>query len=237
MIAQTIVAVHAYDRVADAVRVLTSVECGFAYRSSVFKHSDRWVVLEVDFRLAVSAESAPIRYAELARRLGVELGERAPLGDVREAVLDLRRGKGMVIDPADPDSVSAGSFSNLVDADFILDKRVVGGLQRVPITLAERLGDRVRLNTPVLRLEWSDDGGVVAHTATGSIAARRAIQWDNNLVTTLEVVSHLAPISARTWVRRDGLVLRQEVPFPFVKLILERLADRGTAPSVEDPGR
>jgi putrescine oxidase len=72
-------------------------------------------------------------------------------------------------------AASAGSFSNLVDADFILDKRVVGGLQRVPITLAERLGDRVRLNTPVLRLEWSDDGGVVAHTATGTVTARRAI--------------------------------------------------------------
>ena len=49
-------------------------------------------------------------YAELARRLGVEVGERAPLSDVREAVLALRRGKGMVLDAADPDTRSAGSF-------------------------------------------------------------------------------------------------------------------------------
>jgi hypothetical protein len=58
------------------------------------------------------------------------------------------------------------------------------------------------------------------------VAGRRAIHWDNNPVTTLEVVHHLSPITARTWVRRDGLVLRQEIPFPFVKLILERVPDR-----------
>jgi UDP-N-acetylmuramate dehydrogenase len=76
----------------------------------VFKHRDRWVVLAVGYRLRESATSGPIRYAELARRLDVPLGGRAPLADVRAAVLGLRRGKGMVIDPADPDSVSAGSF-------------------------------------------------------------------------------------------------------------------------------
>jgi hypothetical protein len=59
------------------------------------------------------------------------------------------------------------------------------------------------------------------------VVGKHAIQWDNNVVTTLEVVQHLTPISARTWVRKDGLVLRQEVPFPLVKLILERLPDRG----------
>lgn len=59
------------------------------------------------------------------------------------------------------------------------------------------------------------------------VVRKHAIQWDNRVVTTLEVVQHLTPISARTWVSRDGLVLRQEVPFPFVKLILERVPDRG----------
>jgi hypothetical protein len=59
------------------------------------------------------------------------------------------------------------------------------------------------------------------------VAGKRAILWDNNVVTTMEVVQHLTPISARTWVRNDGLVLRQEIPFPFVKLVLERLPDRG----------
>jgi UDP-N-acetylmuramate dehydrogenase len=109
-VAHTIVAVHVYDRVTGDVRTMTPEECAFAYRSSVFKHSDRWVVLEVDFRLAVRAESAPIRYAELARQLGVEVGDRVPLDRARETVLKLRAGKGMVLDADDRDTWSAGSF-------------------------------------------------------------------------------------------------------------------------------
>ena len=85
-------------------------DCGFAYRDSVFKRSPgRWVVLAVAFELEQGELSAPVRYAELAARLGVELGDRAPAAEVREAVLALRRGKGMVLSD-DPDSVSAGSF-------------------------------------------------------------------------------------------------------------------------------
>ncbi|MET0496282.1 MAG: UDP-N-acetylmuramate dehydrogenase [Actinoplanes sp.] len=109
-VAHTIEAVHVYDRHEDKVRVLSLPECGFAYRSSIFKHNPRWVVLEVDFRLAESAESAPIRYAELARQLGVETGARLPLERVRETVLKLRAGKGMVLDAEDKDTWSVGSF-------------------------------------------------------------------------------------------------------------------------------
>jgi UDP-N-acetylmuramate dehydrogenase len=110
-VAETIAGVRAYDRRSGTVDDLAPRDCGFAYRSSRFKREPgRWVVLSVDFALHPGELSSPIRYAELARALGVELGERAPLADVREAVLALRRGKGMVIDPADPDSVSAGSF-------------------------------------------------------------------------------------------------------------------------------
>ncbi|WP_243229848.1 NAD(P)/FAD-dependent oxidoreductase [Microbacterium sp. CIAB417] len=71
-------------------------------------------------------------------------------------------------------AASAGSYSNLVDADFILDKRVVGGLQQVPLLLAERLGDDVLLNQPVRRLEWND-GSVVAETDEHTVRARFAI--------------------------------------------------------------
>jgi len=109
-VAHTVVAVHAYDRAADIVREMTPQECEFGYRSSLFKHSDRWLVLEVDFRLAVSEQSAPIRYAELARQLGVEVGDRVPLEQARETVLKLRAGKGMVLDPDDKDTWSVGSF-------------------------------------------------------------------------------------------------------------------------------
>jgi UDP-N-acetylmuramate dehydrogenase len=110
-VAQTITAVQVYDRAEKAVRTLSPAECGFAYRDSRLKREPgRFVVLAVTFALDESADSRPVGYAELAGRLGIEVGETAPLDDVRSAVIELRRGKGMVLDPADPDSRSAGSF-------------------------------------------------------------------------------------------------------------------------------
>jgi UDP-N-acetylmuramate dehydrogenase len=119
-VAETIVGVRVLDRVRDTVEELPPSACGFTYRSSAFKREPgRWVVLAVRFALHASQLSAPVRYAELARALGVELGDRAPLGQVREAVLVLRRSKGMVLDAADPDTASAGSFftNPVLDAD------------------------------------------------------------------------------------------------------------------------
>jgi len=139
-VSQTITAVRVLNRASGAVEELPAAACGFAYRTSAFKGRDERVVLAVRFGLGeggraggagvgVSGAGAaasggasgsggsasarlgmPVAYGELARALGVAVGERAPLGAVREAVLGLRRGKGMVVDPDDPDSVSAGSF-------------------------------------------------------------------------------------------------------------------------------
>ena len=110
-VAETITGVRVYDRAEKTERVLSPAECGFAYRDSRLKRDPaRFVVLEVTFGLRPGAGSMPVTYAELARTLGVGIGEPAPLGDVRDAVLRLRRGKGMVWDAADPDSRSAGSF-------------------------------------------------------------------------------------------------------------------------------
>ena len=110
-VAQTITAVRVWDRAEKTEQVLTPAECGFAYRDSRLKREvGRFVVLDVTFALRPGALSMPVGYAELARTLGVEVGEPAPLADVRAAVLGLRRGKGMVLDAGDPDSRSAGSF-------------------------------------------------------------------------------------------------------------------------------
>jgi UDP-N-acetylmuramate dehydrogenase len=110
-VAQTITAVRVYDRAEKNERTLSPAECGFAYRDSRLKREPgRFVVLDVTFELHESDLSRPVGYAELARRLGVEIGERVPLRGVRDAVVELRRGKGMVLDPSDPDSRSAGSF-------------------------------------------------------------------------------------------------------------------------------
>ena len=110
-VAQTVTAVRAYDRAAREIVELTAGQCAFSYRHSAFKAAPgRWVVLAVSFALTSSELSMPVAYAELARALGVGVGERAPLGEVSAAVLALRRGKGMVLDDADADTRSAGSF-------------------------------------------------------------------------------------------------------------------------------
>ena len=110
-VSQTIARVRVYDRKERRVVTRSAVECHFGYRTSVFKaFPDRFVVLTVSFQFRLGTLSAPVRYAELARTLGIEPGERAPMAEVREAVLALRRSKGMVVDPDDRDTWSAGSF-------------------------------------------------------------------------------------------------------------------------------
>ncbi len=110
-VGQHITTVRTLDRSTGTVRTLFAVECGFGYRSSVFKaQPGRYVVLDVTFQLRLGSLSAPVRYAELARVLGVEVGTRVPAADVRAAVLGLRGSKGMVLDDLDPDTWSAGSF-------------------------------------------------------------------------------------------------------------------------------
>jgi len=164
-VAQTLVTVRGYDRQRRATVTLPAAECGFGYRTSAFKRSagagpgvsggpvaggaglgvpggpvtGRFVILDVTFALTPAPLSAPLRYRELAEALGLREGQRAPLADVRAAVLALRRGKGMVLDPADPDTRSAGSFFTnpvLGAADFAALERAVlaawGPQVRVP---------------------------------------------------------------------------------------------------------
>ena len=129
-VSQTITAVRAYDRQAGEVVALSAQQCRFSYRHSAFKaEPGRWVVLAVEFALRSSELSEPVRYAELARALGVEVGDRAPLGEVREAVLRLRRGKGMVLDAADVDTRSAGSFFT---NPLLSPQHLAALLERVP---------------------------------------------------------------------------------------------------------
>ena len=114
-VSQTIASVRVWDRDRNAVRTFTNSELRFGYRDSIIKAetvggSPRHVVLTVEFQLALGRMSAPIKYTELARALGVEVGKRAYSLDVRREVLTLRASKGMVLDPADRDTYSTGSF-------------------------------------------------------------------------------------------------------------------------------
>jgi UDP-N-acetylmuramate dehydrogenase len=114
-IAERLVDVDLYDRASGSVRVhVPAASLGLVYRGSVLKGRDDAVVLRVRLALDVTVGAAgrgnPVRYAELASVLGVGLGEPAPPARVRAAVLELRRSKGMVLDPADHDTWSVGSF-------------------------------------------------------------------------------------------------------------------------------
>lgn len=114
-VSQTIAAVRTWDRQRNAVQTFTNSELKFGYRDSILKQttvegSPRYVVLTVEFQLPLGRMSAPIRYAELARALGVEVGQRAYSNDVRREVLRLRASKGMVWDAEDRDTYSTGSF-------------------------------------------------------------------------------------------------------------------------------
>jgi UDP-N-acetylmuramate dehydrogenase len=123
-VSQTIARVRVWDRTLRGVRTFAAADCEFGYRTSRFKADPgRHVVLDVTFQFRQGTLSAPVGYAELARTLGVTEGERAPLADVRAAVLGLRRGKGMVLDADDHDTWSAGSFftNPVVDADLVPD--------------------------------------------------------------------------------------------------------------------
>ena len=137
-VAEVITNVRVFDRQAKRVQAIPSESCDFGYRISVFKaggspgdmgagsprageapsprassskgNPARYVVLGVTYRLTRGSLSMPVTYAELAGELGVEIGERAGVGEVRSAVLKIRARKGMVLNPGDPDTRSAGSF-------------------------------------------------------------------------------------------------------------------------------
>jgi UDP-N-acetylmuramate dehydrogenase len=121
-VASSIVSLDFLDHDTGSVRRMQRDELELSYRSSIFKRGLRGVVLSVTFELqdawgdaltrsdASVALSQPVNYAQLASSLGVSVGDRLPLTEVRRAVLWLRASKGMVLDAADPDSVSAGSF-------------------------------------------------------------------------------------------------------------------------------
>lgn len=110
-ISNTLVRVRTLDRHTGQEQTFAASECGFGYRWSRFKaEPGRYLILDVTLQLVLSELSAPIRYAQLADRLGVPTGARVGIEAVRDAVLELRRSKGMVLDEQDHDTWSAGSF-------------------------------------------------------------------------------------------------------------------------------
>lgn len=144
-VSQTIVRVRTWDRDSDAIREFTNSDLAFGYRDSMLKQSTvngspRFLVLEVEFHLPISQQSLPIRYAELARVLGVEVDGTAKAAEVRREVLRLRASKGMVIDAADRDTFSTGSFFTNPIVDAATAEKLPANAPRWPA------GDKVKLS-------------------------------------------------------------------------------------------
>ncbi|MBX3117268.1 MAG: UDP-N-acetylmuramate dehydrogenase, partial [Cryobacterium sp.] len=109
-IAECLDSIDFLDEITGERQRLRAEELELGYRTSTLKQGRRGILLSIDLKLEQGGSSAPVRYAQLASALGVEIGERVALASVREAVLRLRASKGMLLDPSDPDSVSVGSF-------------------------------------------------------------------------------------------------------------------------------
>ncbi len=119
---ESIVAVEFLDYLSGELLRLPIAELGLGYRTSTFKRGREGLIVSIELDLLNSGDalSRPVAYQQLATALGVTIGDRAPLAQVRAAVLELRAAKGMVIDLADPDSRSCGSFftNPIVDENF-----------------------------------------------------------------------------------------------------------------------
>jgi len=148
-VAETITAVRVYDRVTGEVHEMPNERCDFGYRTSRFRGAGRFVVLSVTFQLAVQVLSAPVRYAELAATLGVPVGGQVESAEARAAVIELRQRKGMVIDPADPDTRSVGSF-------FVNPVLDAPALAAVEAAARARCGPQTRV--PRFEVAGSGDG-------------------------------------------------------------------------------
>jgi UDP-N-acetylmuramate dehydrogenase len=110
-VSDTIAQVRAWNKKTKSVDTIFAADCEFGYRTSIFKSApDTWVILSVTFQLPLGTISAPIAYNELAAKLNVELGDRVSTSELQSAVLELRSRKGMVLDSADHDTWSVGSF-------------------------------------------------------------------------------------------------------------------------------
>jgi UDP-N-acetylmuramate dehydrogenase len=137
-VAESIASVRVFDRTTGDLLTLENGQCEFSYRNSLFKASGgRYVVTSVTFRLHADPLSRPVRYAELASELGVEMGERGDVEPVRAAVLKIRARKGMVLDAGDPDTRSAGSFFTnpvISAADFERVEKAASGIASVAAT-------------------------------------------------------------------------------------------------------
>ncbi|MBI1758775.1 MAG: UDP-N-acetylmuramate dehydrogenase [Actinobacteria bacterium] len=164
--ADTLVGVRAWDWQRHREVRLDAADCRLGHRSSRFKHTHRWLILEVMFAFTRGVLSAPVAYRQVAEVLGVPVGTRVPVGEVMAAVRKVRAGKGMLLGEAGPDSRTVGSvfLSPRIDATRARVLRAGGApvhdfpdgstrvsaswlMREAGLTLGEHLTPGVRVST------------------------------------------------------------------------------------------
>ena len=202
--ADTVTEILAWDWHRQCHVTLTGAECAFGHRTSLFKRSHRWTILHVTFALTRSRLSAPIVYSELATALDAPLGSRLPLTDVAQTVIAVRRGKGMVLDPTDPNNRSVGSIflGPTIDADQAEILRRKGGsphtysdgqtrigaswlLREAGYQLGQAISLGVRISTKHHTLV-ADTGATAASFAAASSTMRTHVYQSTGIILTFE---------------------------------------------------
>ena len=138
-VSEFIASVRTWDRQINQFKTFANADLRFGYRDSILKQnmvngSPRYVVLTVDFQFTLGSLSSPIKYGELAKSLGVQVGKRAESALVRDKVLALRASKGMVLDGTDHDTWSAGSFFTNPILTTAEAERLPADAPRFPVT-------------------------------------------------------------------------------------------------------
>lgn len=188
-VANVISTVDVFDRLTRERAILTRQDCQFGYRDSIFKQNPgRWLVLAVTFRLGTSGDSVPIRYAELARALGIAPGDSTKPIQVRRAVLDIRRRKGMVLDIDDHDCWSAGSFFTNPLVEAATAARLPDAAPRWPTE-----DGRIKLSAAwLIEHAGFGKGWSVAPSATASLSTKHTLAITNRGSATSQDVLTLA---------------------------------------------
>jgi UDP-N-acetylmuramate dehydrogenase len=191
--------------VAKAVKTFTNSECEFEYRNSIFKRTPgRYIVLSVQFQIRRGEISTPITYAELAQKLGIEVGQKAPVVDVREAVLELRGAKGMLLDADDHDSWSAGSFFTNPIITAEVASSLPAGAPQWP------LGDgRVKTSAAWL----IENSGIAKGRTLGGarVSSKHVLALTNSGSATAEEIAQLAREVRASVLEKFGITLEPEV--------------------------
>lgn len=211
-VSEFITRVRTYDRNSKTIKTFTNAECDFGYRTSIFKSNPgRYIVLDVQFQLRLGEMTTPITYVELAKKLGIEVGEKAHVVKTREAVLHLRSSKGMLINDSDKDSWSAGSFFT----NPIVTKEVAATLPMATPKWPTADG-RVKVSAAWL----IENSGIEKGLSHGGarISTKHVLALTNAGSATAQDIADLAKIAKKSVEDRFGISLELEVNLIGVKI-------------------